>query len=742
MNALQTTTMLFETTNVEKVNYLLNNHRDSIDRDHLCLLSQYRDKAKITDTVGTKKVTYGHSKKRNGMGRLYARGPSLQNLPSQIRNFIAGESYHDIDIVNCNPSLLLNICSTKDIECPLLTRYCSERDDILKDYADKFNVTAKEVKTVLLGLVFGMSISTAEHQLRTDLSTEPFFEGFKAEVTRIAERLVRDDAFSDIVDTVKAAIESIEERAERRRKKANTNASVLNLILEVEEAKVLEHMYKFFTHRKYKVGTLIFDGLLVERKECDLDASKLRECEAFIQESIGTKVVLLEKPMTSKYEMKAPTPHAHLFREYSEPDYIKTKADFEQTHFKIAYPLTYCKHVGERLDEMSEHAIRNTYRNMYTFSKGDDGKDKKAKFVTQWLDDPAIRTYERIDFDPSQQNDDNIFNLFTGFPLDDVAATDGDIEPVLNHLRILVKHDESHLDWLLDYLAHILHRPEEKPGIAIVFMSKEGAGKNILLDWIGSEVFGRRYYFTSAKMKDFVGQFAIGTKNKLLISINETKGSATSKYMELLKSLITDVRDTVETKGVQAYEVNNYSRVLFLTNNRTPLPVTNSTRRIVAFECSDEKCGDYDYFSALKAHLDKPETKTAFFQFLKARKHEVTMADLLRQKPVTEAYKELQQDTTPRELLFLHRAFSDRLFFDDGDATSTSVERRSDTVYRAYKRYMEENFPSERAKNSIAFGQTMGRINFDKRRSAGTLYTLSQRKFEQYLAKTGYEIEV
>jgi hypothetical protein len=59
------------------------------------------------------------------MRRLFAQSASLQNLPRDFRAAIGG-NYHDIDMVNCHPSLLLQYCKKKDIKCDNLEHYVNK----------------------------------------------------------------------------------------------------------------------------------------------------------------------------------------------------------------------------------------------------------------------------------------------------------------------------------------------------------------------------------------------------------------------------------------------------------------------------------------------------------------------------------------------------------------------------------------------------------------------------------------
>jgi hypothetical protein len=62
-------------------------------------------------------VSYLPSKNLKNMGRLFAQSASLQNLPREFIKRCYWGNYHDIDMVNCHSSLLLQYCKKHDIKC-------------------------------------------------------------------------------------------------------------------------------------------------------------------------------------------------------------------------------------------------------------------------------------------------------------------------------------------------------------------------------------------------------------------------------------------------------------------------------------------------------------------------------------------------------------------------------------------------------------------------------------------------
>ena len=76
-------------------------------------------------------VSYLPSKNLKNMGRLFAQCASLQNLPREFRGAI-GANYHDIDMVNCHPSILLQYCKKNDIKSDALEYYVNNRNEVVE----------------------------------------------------------------------------------------------------------------------------------------------------------------------------------------------------------------------------------------------------------------------------------------------------------------------------------------------------------------------------------------------------------------------------------------------------------------------------------------------------------------------------------------------------------------------------------------------------------------------------------
>lgn len=196
--------------------------------------------------VNQRIVTY--KKCKHGKGRVYAdKGLSLQAFSKEMRRHLCGQLYHDIDIVNCHPTLLLHICREHKWDVPILAEYVAHREETL----NKLQATKLDVLSVLYGSAV----------------TNEKLKPFKAEMSRISKLI--HAKYTDI---------PVPKRAQQP---AYTRMS---LVLQEYEHNLLMEMAEFFRGQAYEIGVYIFDGMLIYKKdgEQELDESLLRRCEGFL----------------------------------------------------------------------------------------------------------------------------------------------------------------------------------------------------------------------------------------------------------------------------------------------------------------------------------------------------------------------------------------------------------------------------------------------------------------------------
>ena len=136
--------ILNEIVDKEKLQFILDNNDFDIEVNNLA--KNYYDSL---DELGRKRISY--KQKSNHKDRYYGVGSCLSYLKKEIRNSIMPENIKDIDMINCHPTILLNLCQKNKIVCNILENYVQNRNIILDSFGDDKKSVKKMFLTILNG---------------------------------------------------------------------------------------------------------------------------------------------------------------------------------------------------------------------------------------------------------------------------------------------------------------------------------------------------------------------------------------------------------------------------------------------------------------------------------------------------------------------------------------------------------------------------------------------------------------
>ncbi len=262
-------------------------------------------------------------------------------------------------------------------------------------------------------------------------------------------------------------------------------------------------------------------------------------------------------------------------------------------------------------------------------------------------------------------------------------------------LHVICNGDHKLNEWLLDWMADIVQNPGRKPGTAIVLRSGEGTGKSIAVDYLG-RIFGPLYAKVS-QQSHLIGKFNAHRTGKLLINANEATWGGDREGAGVLKDLITETKQTIEFKGVDAFEIDDYARFIFTSNDNWCIPASADARRFCVLEVSNSRVGDEAYFAALCKEMDG-SGPAAFLYVLENR----TINHDVRQAPKTDAllFQKIQSAKTFERWIFDQLVAGDRIGGDDFDGSyvwgdSIPVAKLED-IYRRHEKFVNERYPISR----------------------------------------------
>lgn len=230
----------------------------------------------------------------------------------------------------------------------------------------------------------------------------------------------------------------------------------------------------------------------------------------------------------------------------------------------------------------------------------------------------SMKRYHNICFKPNQ-NTSQEFNLWKGFPVDD-DAYGYDVSPFLDFIYEAVGSEAEHI---LDFFAHMIQKPQEKPRYCLVFKGSKGVGKNTVEEALGKDLLFTQNYYRTSQPEQFFGKFNFHVAQNLLSIMQELKWDNRKNYDSILKDMITETSRAVEQKFMDQVMFDNFSRVVITTNEAWAVPAKGKDeRRYCVISFPDEKYPALDekiktYYKWKAEHGDI--AKKALMYFLKMR---------------------------------------------------------------------------------------------------------------------------
>jgi hypothetical protein len=212
-----------------------------------------------------------------------------------------------------------------------------------------------------------------------------------------------------------------------------------------------------------------------------------------------------------------------------------------------------------------------------------DGFKRLGPSERYWISpkkDGARTTRLNVTFEPNVgKAPDHLLNLFDATVLARQTKTVKKFpEPFVELLLNLANGDPEDAEYIASWLAYALQNPGKKM-VALVLHGAKGTGKGLLAD-LCSKLFGRYAVLVTNSMLEsrfnpWLGQCILALANE--VSTADMRDKKAVEYK--LNAWITDNRLTIEPKGHDTYEIPNYTKWLFTSNDTVPVLVQPGDRR-------------------------------------------------------------------------------------------------------------------------------------------------------------------
>lgn len=608
------------------------------------------------------------------VGRVYTKNNkiSLGTLYRRVRHTLSKDYYVDVDIINCQPTILYGVLSNNNIESKYLDYYINNRDQIFNNIMINYSCKKDTAKEVIIALINGGSKKSwieTNNLKNKNLKIDNYLDNLSNELIKARNIIIKNNI--DI-------IEKIKDYKMKNNKEYKGDYTFMSYFLGEYEKRIIEAVIHYLKEEKGRIdknNVFVYcqDGIMILKDAYHEEDFKIIEKE--LLEKLGINIKFKVKEMDEAFTEE------ELGKESSDDEtlFLQYKEEFEKEFFKLKNPICYVKELSNgRLQFFKESDFKLYLKDTaYIFN------DKKKTFYDLWTSCVNKRVYDELVFDPCKLNDDINYNLFRGFPYDDNSVDDlneneSKVLQLINHLCL------KDSNYFLDWISRMIQDPSKKTEWAIVLYSKVGGvGKNCMTDCL-VKLIGEYSGFVS-NIEDITKKFNAELCNKIFIYGDEINASA-KKVADELKKVITGKEKNMERKGFDAIKIKDHSNYLFTTNNEHCFKIDEEDRRYLMIRCTNERKSD-EFYKEFYQELDNEYKMKQLFKYFKNRIINYT----LNKAPMTEYKQELITEQKPAYIQMLYKKPS---LFSSTKISSTKLFEMSQEY--AKKNYLTCNYTTTR----------------------------------------------
>jgi hypothetical protein len=644
------------------------------------------------------KGTQVRYKQTDKYGRFNA-SCGLQSFQKDVRKYISGDYYIDLDFINCHPVILnqllksnnSKLTSTKIVKQPgfsLLEQYVKDRPT----YLEKHKIS----KTDVIKLLYSETCS------------KTFFKDIHAQIYQ--------ELIPELTKQNKTLLARIKAKRKKDKKDYNHLGSFLSSYLQNIENDMLQSLYNSLNKKGFRVGSLMFDGLMVEKIDNETEQELraiLPELVENIREETGYSINIDFK--STKTDWIPNVPIAEPTKEVDKE--IPTKFSIEK--WKQLSKVQESSERGmmvinpEKLEEFVEYTNNfvclferphcygwrdrtNEDFDMRHWGAIENRTGKNMKF---WLESDLKLQYKKAVFIVDESDTKELEGNYNKYKRPAHKVFDGNIEEILPTYfdfikRIISDNCPEKYRYYTNRLAKMVQKGRSEQ--LLVLMGDKGIGKSSEND-ITAQIIGREYSQIVSDINQVSSNFNSLFEKSIVTSIEEivTNAGDYHSVQSKLKSLVTEPYHKIEKKGIDSYMAPNHNNFTLNTNGENPVHVTKDNRRNAIFKVSNAEQNNNVYFKKLKEEVAEN------IEYLRHYYYTIPFIDNLNSiRPVTK--EEIEMMDLNKQAVEIY--IEDDLILDKPETLFSSV-------YNRYKDYCKEN--SYKVQQNKYFSQTLKRYGLE-----------------------------
>lgn len=701
------------------------------------LFKRYIDKSEkegelLRARVHYDRKTYGRFNNRIGRNDDFVLRWSGTNMSSKIRNTLFYDRYYDLDFVNCHPSISYAIFSKYNLPTEYTRKLIEDRDYVLSYLGERTGLDRKACKTLPLIIFYGGKyIHWLEENIHPScLSDEDIqhLNNLEKEVHSNIRVLLDGEYNNYLTFAKRVKTAELNYKDEWYR---DIYCIAWAYLCQDLERQAIELLINAVQTEGIKIGAIIHDGFHLEKKYSieEMEKSFFDKWKTEVREGLKKNMDLdidlniIIKPM----EAIEIVPYIQPVEVEEEKTYQGVKLVFEKSSFFLSKEGKYCSVFKEGDFVLQNKTIfKDRFENMkYEEKSWNEKKEKyevkKASFIKRWFLDEDKKTYTQARvYPPPMKCPEDEYNLWTGFkaqiteyPMYKSAEDYAEgVECILNHIKYL---GGEGYEYILKVQALYAQKPGFKHGVMLTYKSDaEGIGKssmsNLTRSWMGER--------WCSKIENpeaiLLGNFNSIIEGKVYIFLEEFDGSVVyGRSSKILMELITSSIDTINKKGVSAYDIPSFTHYEGSTNTLMPKKISDKNRRDCFFEIKGD-AKPKEYFDTLYKNINDPYVMKAWYEYLLTIN--IENVDWIRDRPISEMQEDLMEASQDLEKVWLYHYFLKDLIRDYSSFNNLDdykYKMKTDDLFNKFRQYLGSNCPDYNASSITSFGMKLKKYKLD-----------------------------
>jgi hypothetical protein len=223
---------------------------------------------------------------------------------------------------------------------------------------------------------------------------------------------------------------------------------------------------------------------------------------------------------------------------------------------------------------------KSSFDNRFGNIGGEDAHRKAIR--SKWITRYHGVGFRPVDVRSFKVDGQSIFNLFKPHKIEEL---DGPPTIIIEHLRYLIP-DATSRQYFVNWLAWMVQNPDKKLMHAALLLGKKGTGKSVIGELM--KVILGAHNCSEPSRKRVASEFNGWLANRLLVIIHELREKGARGLYDELKEYITQGTTSINLKGIEAHELDNFAAFLTITNHDDAIPIDDNERRYLVIRCADD----------------------------------------------------------------------------------------------------------------------------------------------------------